>query len=900
MSPCSTTPYIKHRETVNTLRPPTLSSAQSVAPAHPHRDETGYAEKFDAVARNASVSRRVVPPSFQPVAEAEPFDFVYQHPRLVRRPDREWVPVVGEFRGNWDLYARQGDSVRYIVRLNQVDFTRAEAMEVCRLLVDALNRWPDMDAMSKLGCRRSPPAKLENLLCRAAIQKALPDKPIPLNPPTGPQRFAHDGFRFRYYLPVLDTNSLELTTPHIATAVAKFDSPSVSIPEAENVIWCEGARLLQDSETPRPPSPATPLLTETFDNALPPGTRECMRRAELFARYIAAHISRHYSPVMSASDVYSIANYQFHQLGCGRLPHSYCYDGNSALFVSRQHMTVLFELPRLICRDIGIKTFKFGVRSPDMAFAMVVLDAVVDEWLSSGDVIEAFRKATTTTDAVNRRIGRGEPSPNRCNCSAQQRATTHHHCGKCGCLAPCWDLTDHSDGFRACATCHLSSDAVRSAFFNAWYSARVSAYSDASSGGKDQAWLDHVRKGLYEDLERLLQRGNGSEFVNGYSGRLMPGNIGMKHPLNLSVDAIFPIYVSDTGGVYYHHAGNISLVPHVVNCMKGMHLPIWLSTVSRYCADITPIMQRRRRGSIVAADEFRARQNTIIGDCHRFCQVSRRVPYRVAARLGLRLDSDMWRYLHLEMVAGRLHRGSSPPPQARQLHNVYSNASRLQTVRVMSIIEEIEARTEVSLERQMGCPFFLDGPIPPNWNWGLCVWFISDRLGRMKRHCNKKFETVDTSETIFLECVLQTSIKRMVVRDDDPDAKLKRDLQDKYAEFHQLPIVLESRNPLTMSIGKRHHNNQMVTGWPLCPTSLQQRLDADARNNILIESWASNFSKLDFAESTYPTIKQAVLDIDMPLSIANPDLDVGECDPVMEEKLAKALRDAGDETGADE
>ncbi len=154
--------------------------------------------------------------------------------------------------------------------------------------------------------------------------------------------------------------------------------------------------------------------------------------------------------------------------------------------------------------------------------------------------------------------------------------------------------------------------------------------------------------------------------------------------------------------------------------------------------------------------------------------------------------------------------------------------------------------------------------MPDDWSWRQADRLSADRLEQMRRYCNRFWQTVDTPETIFLEYVFQTLIRTMVVHDSDPDASEKRRLQAEYAEFLGLPLDVYNHSPLTFAIAHTHSQN-MCTGWPPSPTSLQDR--QDARNNILIETRTSNSLKFYFDEATYPLLKKLVQDIQMPLEL---------------------------------
>jgi len=72
----------------------------------------------------------------------------------------------------------------------------------------------------------------------------------------------------------------------------------------------------------------------------------------------------------------------------------------------------------------------------------------------------------------------------------------------------------------------------------------------------------------------------------------------------------------------------------------------------------------------------------------------------------------------------------------------------------------------------------------------------------------------------------------------------------------------------------------MVTGWPLKPERLSDRIDED--NNILVETCTSNFLKSNFDESCYPSLRALVASIRIPEEYANSRLEIGPYDANLE------------------
>lgn len=114
-------------------------------------------------------------------------------------------------------------------------------------------------------------------------------------------------------------------------------------------------------------------------------------------------------------------------------------------------------------------------------------------------------------------------------------------------------------------------------------------------------------------------------------------------------------------------------------------------------------------------------------------------------------------------------------------------------------------KTGVRLPRgEDGCPSFgHPSTMPADWSWKTCTLVMVRRWGVMKWGCNKRWKTMDTPTTIYLECCFQACVGRMVVSDDGPEAEMKRELQRKYTEFLGLPLGVENYNPLTFAVAHR-------------------------------------------------------------------------------------------------
>jgi hypothetical protein len=81
---------------------------------------------------------------------------------------------------------------------------------------------------------------------------------------------------------------------------------------------------------------------------------------------------------------------------------------------------------------------------------------------------------------------------------------------------------------------------------------------------------------------------------------------------------------------------------------------------------------------------------------------------------------------------------------------------------------------------------------------------------------------------------------------------------------------------------------------------LRDRLNNDAQNNILIETRFSNSLKIRFPEVQYPALRQLVKEVNLPKSIANPQLQISRYNPKLELLPPNITNDDMDEDDDDD
>jgi hypothetical protein len=80
--------------------------------------------------------------------------------------------------------------------------------------------------------------------------------------------------------------------------------------------------------------------------------------------------------------------------------------------------------------------------------------------------------------------------------------------------------------------------------------------------------------------------------------------------------------------------------------------------------------------------------------------------------------------------------------------------------------------------------------------------------------------------------------------------------EEEYREFFDLPLSIYLRHPLCLSVAHKIHGKSMATGWTRKPRHLSDR--NNDLNNILIETWTSNASKLDMLKEGCDTLRREI------------------------------------------
>lgn len=846
-------------------------------------DEKGPIEaKVEERIQLARIKKHVQPPAQPQDVNELPFQFVYDDLPVVE--GRNFVPQILEARRGsvWDLRAVMGLTVCHVIRLSKEDYTYDEVKSISSHLTDAVNRWPSLDDIATFRPSRFPTASAKTLL-RSILAQYFPEKPSLINMPsivgnkkTQKACAVHGVFNFIEKITVDGVTTLR-SGKHTQSLFPGVLNLHMPVPPSEHVAW--GREVM---------SFTIPLRLQSKEEwaadrhpMVKPNERDNFVYAEKCFRYVISKLSRCFSPAKTMEEV-RMAVKDTMNLIQGIEPGSRninVYDGGAIFYISRDRPVICTRIitSKAFCRNVEMPPVDIRILSGDKAWARVPCDAGMERWMATGDILDAIRTTAKVADAVNRAIRAGKSSPSDCDCDPEVTDTILHPCGRCGSDVPCQDMRFHVEGYRSCKPClQLTTFCCgrRAALVRARIIMNNSVAKDARLAKRDITWQQNLRAASFEELEGLLQGQEGNFFINKFNGKMTPGALSSYHPLNLSFDAVLPFVPLESGGYAVHAPGNLAPVSAAENCWKHVQIPICLKKIGDYYSRYRELEESFLRGEPAARAEVRHRQAILVKDCHRFAYIRRKVPRDKHARINISISFRRFQFLLEEWLTGRLHNDSEPPVQPLR---VSRNNMASDYPLVLCIIDEIEVWTEVRLPRANGCPWFLEETeMPDDWNWNKATALVYKRLKTMTRWCNKKWVTVETVITIFLECVLQVSLRLMVVRDDEPESERKRELQRKYAEFLGLPLSYGTVNHLAFVVAHRVHGYAMFTGWPVKPTSFRERLDNDEKNNILIETRSSNYLKMDFAEAYYPMLQQIVLDLDMPSDLADESGDMGE------------------------
>lgn len=473
-----------------------------------------------------------------------------------------------------------------------------------------------------------------------------------------------------------------------------------------------------------------------------------------------------------------------------------------------------------------------------------VIKTMHEAWVDTQDIKTTWEAGCRAGDRVNE--GSHEESLGTvCSCDEETATSTSHLCDRCDLPTLCCDLSRRWVRERWCPACeeawlndtaeteqNVSLRRMRSAL--QWLIKHEEKKRNNDGSGDAKVDPEQFKQAV-EVLEAFLDDPKTYSWRDGYNSNKRVDTTQYKltgpycDPFLPSVEA--PLPLSDWKGRYSVHApNNITVTALWINKAKSMLPPAILGIVGDFCN----------------SDRTTDNKKTLLDKANVLHEITSKTPYVKAKRLNAPFDSKKLQQDQKEWVEGILLPSKNQPWQS-ELYKIgtksfntamKSSEWRPRGVdRLLAVVHQIEERFEKQLPRRNGCPYFLDpAGMPDDWTWGVCWYLIECRIDRMKYWCNKKWETIDTIETIFLECIWQVL---------DPTC----------GDLFGIPITIWVRHPLRFAVDHLVHGKQMRTRWTTeSPQSIEDR--DDSLNNILIESAFTNRAKSNIPNERYVELQE--------------------------------------------
>ncbi|KAL0936333.1 uncharacterized protein CTRU02_208548 [Colletotrichum truncatum] len=613
--------------------------------------------RFEALLPTLVVRTRYRAP--KSLAPDEPFNFIYNLPAI---PGQDYTPEVvkhqsGKFADmvSWELRARKvGEShAKMILRVSTKDFTKQEALALCEKLVHAKKVWRDPTQLESPKVGATP--ALINSLCKAAVLSLFPHKPFRIAKPA--LTLTEGTWYWLVVLPFVDVVTHKLQSFKWRIPVKKLDSSIKPIPATENVVFTVNHDLalyksigdIQSAPEATIPNADTALATSAS-------------RTYQFTCHAVSTWLRNRSLLQSYVDTQQFKTEIFELYSP-----SNCTTRAKRLILGENGTTQLFRLracifdvriipgDRVLMDLPGLPSLR--INSRNMGWAEPIGDAAINTWLNTSDILAVWQAMARDVDNANDQIFRDQEAPNVCHCADDVMSVTAHACGQCGKSTICESLAEHPYGYRACSVCcnnalqlpSLCSREVRARL-------RILVMESRLKRLSVQAISDLVDP-LVREVEHRFINQSGTAYINAYSGMLVRPPVCRSHPLNLSIDAIFPLALDATGAPGSHVSGNIEVIPFALNMCKHTHLPIFLQELGKYYRQWIASVPFYQSGVPTVRNAVAMLQEKLVHDCRRFTDLKLKVPWSKASRLRFELSPEQMRYLRDEWVSGKPHPG---------------------------------------------------------------------------------------------------------------------------------------------------------------------------------------------------------------------------------------------------
>lgn len=428
-----------------------------------------------------------------------------------------------------------------------------------------------------------------------------------------------------------------------------------------------------------------------------------------------------------------------------------------------------------------------------------------------------------------------------CQCSDKDSFTTVHVCQCCLSLDLCSRMSLNTLGYLAC--CNCINDQAKSDDYKfdpgtkLRSNLRVLVVRDKSINKDDKPEMinriwDHVQQ-YQMPFDKFKWQDHWADTTR--DERTVSGDIKRQSPFAVSIDAIHPLSVVNDKVVYHANPENICLTAAYLNRLKGLYFPALLGLM-RKAKDLRVMSFGQDYDPLL--DQF---DHFYVQTCrYRFTSKVQRTS--LDTNTANKVIHEFSKVVVDQAQANRFFRKMMAPASLGKNAIDWSEEQRLV---INDMIAQMEARFDKEIQRAPdGAPWiWIPHHMPTYWSWYRLWRMFAGRLRRMRDLCNRKWQTVDNTVTLFLECVYQ---------------HLKLDGRD---EFFNLPMTVFKKHALNFSIGHRQHGTQMRTGFtaPL-PLDLVDDFD-EGLSNICFETRLSNHVKWDHLQSEYDAIHKDMLNV---------------------------------------
>jgi hypothetical protein len=497
-----------------------------------------------------------------------------------------------------------------------------------------------------------------------------------------------------------------------------------------------------------------------------------------------------------------------------------------------------FELePSMFVRkDVEGKLPKISIESASKTRVAFVLEALMSSFYLTHDIVQAWRTGCAVADQISTGLVSSDQIKQEfCQCAEEDRSHVVHVCQTCLANEICSNMERNSWDGLVCKLCisdeGKTDDLEVSGAKLRWQLTQLVKRDKSIKATNIEKLVDK----LYDHLESF--RDAEDRLVDTWTStpreeHCSSERAGRTAPLVASIDAILQISVNEQNKVAYHdNINNLCITADYLNRFKGKFPPRLVGLVG---------LQRDLESKSEAQDIMSEEHDNLLNQFDHLYVITCSYSF-VHKQKRLQMGVQKAR----EHVR-KMTRAEASQPEAEQLFTEtdipFTKAptwSRKEIDLINNIIAQMELKFQQNVMRSGdGAPWlWIRHHMPATWSWSRLWRMFIGRLQRMRLFCNRKHETIDSVITLFLEGVYQ---------------HLKFKGRD---EFLNLPMTIYSKHALCLSIGHKHHGQQMRTGFKtLQPTDLSQHYDENM-NNICFETQISNFTKWDYPEGDYDKIR---------------------------------------------